>query len=196
MKKVQQSYESLGVTYLDYRSKLGSERYVRQLCRGLRPHATVLDVGCGLGVPVDDMLVKAGYTVLGLDLVPNYIKEARRRVAGAEYMVRDMRELVPGEYAVDAVVCLYALFHIPRSEHQAMLTTFASFLPRGGKLLLSLGDVAFEGEHEMYGVTSYSSQYGRAQNRTIVESAGFQIEIEEVATSGGERHQMILARKK
>lgn len=195
MKLVKAAYEALGTKYLDYRRGLRSERYVRQLCQYLRPRDRILDVGCGLGVPVDEELVKAGFEVTGIDLVPSYIAEARRRVPGAAFEVRDMRELGVGEYAVEAVVCLYALFHVPRSEHAKMLTTFASFLPKNGMLLLSLGDVAFEGEHEMYGVKSYSSQYGRAQNRRLVEGGGLQVISEEIALSGGERHQMILARK-
>jgi len=195
MKQVLSAYESLGKKYLDYRSELKSDAYVRAFSKKLKKSATVLDVGCGAGLPVDDILTKDGHIVMGLDLSPSLISLARRLVPAASYTVTDMRNLACGEYKVDGVVCLYAIFHIPRSEHKRMLETFASFLPIGGWMLISLGDRAYEGVHEMYGVTSYSSQWGSVENRRIVESAGFKIEVEEFATSSGERHQMILAQK-
>lgn len=195
MKQVLSTYESLGKKYLEHRSLLKSDAYVRAFSKKLRKNATVLDVGCGVGVPVDDILTKDGHEVVGLDLSPSLISLARKIVPAASYQVSDMRSLARGEYKVDGVVCLYAIFHIPRSEHQKMIETFASFLPSGGWMLISLGDRAFEGMHEMYGVTSYSSQWGSVENRRIVEAAGFKIQIEEFAMSNGERHQMILAKK-
>lgn len=195
MKQVLSAYEKLGKKYLDHRRLLRSDTYVRAFSRMLKKKAVVLDVGCGAGVPVDDILTKDGHEVMGLDLSPSLINLARKLVPEASYHVFDMRRLVHGEYSVDGVVCLYAIFHIPRSEHKRMIETFASFLPRGGLMLVSMGDRAYEGDHEMYGVRSYSSQWGSVENRRIVETAGFKILLEEFATSNGERHQMILAEK-
>lgn len=196
MQQVLSAYEKLGLRYMDHRSQLRSDTYVRLLMQNIPKGSLVLDVGCGMGVPVDDILVKQGYLVQGIDLSPTLIREARRLVPGAEYAVRDMQTLKPGEYSVQAVICLYSLFHTPRSTHPVILKTFASFLPPRGQLLLSMGDIPFEGEHEMYGVRSYSSQWGVARNTAMVVDAGFMILRNEIAVSGGERHQMIIATKK
>lgn len=195
MKQVLAAYESLGKKYLDYRQALKSDTYVKMFLRKLGKNSSVLDVGCGVGIPVDDVLTKAGHEVMGIDLSPSLIKLARKNVLGASYQVFDMRNLSFGEYEVYGLVCLYAIFHIPRSEHKKMIETFASFLPVGGWMLISMGDRAYEGEHEMYGLVSYSSQWGSVENRRIVESVGFRIDFEEFAMSSGERHQMILAQK-
>lgn len=195
MKQVLSAYERLGKKYLDYRRALKSDAYVKMFLRQLDKRSSVLDVGCGVGSPVDDILTKAGHEVVGIDLSPSLIELARKLVPGASYHTQDMRNLRMGEYVVDGIVCLYAIFHIPRSEHKRMLETFASFLPTGGWILISMGDRAYEGVHEMYGVESYSSQWGSVENRRIVESVGFKIHFEEFATSNGERHQMMLAQK-
>lgn len=195
MKQVLSAYEKLGKKYLDHRRSLRSDAYVRAFSRMLKKKAVVLDVGCGAGVPVDDILTKDGHEVMGLDLSPSLVNLARKLVSGATYQVSDMRNLARGEYSVDGIVCLYAIFHVPRNEHKQMIETFASFLPSGGLMLISMGDRAYEGAHEMYGVMSYSSQWGSVENRRIVEAAGFRILLEEFATSNGERHQMILAVK-
>ncbi len=195
MKQVLATYEMLGKKYLDYRKMLRSEAYVRAFARKLKKHSRILDVGCGAGVPVDDILTKEGHSVVGIDLSPSLIRLAQKLVPAAEYRVFDMRKLRAGEYRVDGLVCLYAIFHIPRGEHKRVIESFASFLPSGGWLLISMGDRPFEGEHEMYGVNSYSSQWGRAENRRIVVGAGFRITEEAMLVSGGERHQVILAVK-
>ncbi len=195
MKQVLAAYEQLGKKYLVHRQSLKSDSYVRLLLKQLPKNSSILDIGCGAGVPVDDIIVKAGHEVTGIDLSPSLIKEAQKLVPQASYAVGDMQLLKPNEYSVDAVICLYAIFHIPRSEHSRMIKTFASYLPINGWLLISMGDRVFEGEHEMYGVASYSSQWGSAENKKIIESSGFKIYSEEFAMSNGERHQMILAKK-
>jgi hypothetical protein len=58
-----------------------------------------------------------------------------------------------------------------------------------------MGDREFEGEHKLYGQPMWSSQWGTAKNRKMVEEGGFHILLEEMETSGGERHQIILAEK-
>lgn len=195
MKAVLATYEQLGTKYLDYRRALKSESYLRAFAKYIPKKGIILDVGCGAGEPVDNLLVKWGYEVVGIDLSPSLISIARRLVPEASYAIKDMQDLKLAEYSVDAIVCLYALFHIPRAEHKRMLTTFASYLPIGGVMLISMGDRAFEGTHEMYRVSSYSSQYGSVQNKEILRSVGFEIIEEAMATSGGERHQMIIARR-
>ncbi len=195
MKQVLRAYEQLGKAYLEHRQSLKSDSYVRMLLKQLSKNSSILDVGCGAGVPVDDILVKAGHEVTGIDLSPSLIKIARKLVPQVSYSVGDMQQLKQKEYSVDAVVCLFALFHVPRSEHARLIKTFASYLPINGWLLISMGDRAYEGNHDMYGVPSYSSQWGSVENRRIIKAAGLVIVHEEFSSSFGERHQMILAQK-
>jgi trans-aconitate methyltransferase len=133
--------------------------------------------------------------VTGLDISPEQIALARKHCPGGSYSVADIAALQRGAYTVQAVVCLYALFHIPRTHHQRMLSVMASYLPKGGMLLITMGDRAFEGEHQLLGATLWSSQYGTAENSALIRRAGFKIHLDEVDTSGGERHQVILAEK-
>lgn len=190
------TYNSLGQKYLAYRELLRSERYVRALLGRLTKPGMVLDVGCGAGVPVDDLVVAEGHELIGIDVSKVMIELARRAVPAGSYCVREMRSMRVGEYSASAIICLYSLFHIPRTEHLQMLKIFAGNLEPRGYLLITMGDVEYEGEHEMYGVLSYSSQWSRTKNRMIVELAGYKVISDELERSGGECHQMILARKK
>lgn len=188
-------YDEIAQVYLANRARLKSGKYVQKLLKLLPRNATVLDLGCGAGVPVDDILSKAGHQVTGIDISPEQIGIARKHCPQGEYGVADIMTLQKGDYLVDAVISFYTWFYIPRNKQQERLEVVASWLPKGGKLLITMGDREFEGEHALYGARMWVSQYGTAKNRRMVEEAGFEIMLDELDNSGGERHQVILAQK-
>lgn len=192
---IRDGYDKIAQTYLVNRDRLKSGKYVSQLLKYLPKQSTILDLGCGAGVPVDDILLKAGHSVIGMDISPEQIKLARKHCPRGEYLVGDISSLQKNEYSVEAVLSFYTIFHTPRANHGSLLKILASYLNRGGLLLITMGDREFEGEHELHGTKMWSSQFGTAKNRNLVESAGFKIITDELDNSGGERHQIILAEK-
>lgn len=181
--------------YLAERNRLRSGKYVQKLLQYLPKNSSVLDLGCGAGVPVDDILLKAGCSVTGIDISDKQIELARKHCPKASYLVADINDLKSGDYSVRAIVCFYTLFHTPRMKHEELIKVMASFLPRGGMLLISMGDRAFEGEHKLFGEIMWSSQWGTAKNKEMVVDAGFRVIIDEIDASGGERHQVIMGQK-
>ncbi|MFH2019233.1 MAG: class I SAM-dependent methyltransferase [bacterium] len=192
---VRSGYNLIGDAYAQDRATFGSEKYLRQLMKLIRPGGTILDLGCGDGVPVDRILLKNGYQVVGVDLAEKQIERAKRNCPEAEYKVGDLGELKEDEYQVEAIVCLYTMFHIPRSSHGERLKVMNSYLPKGGVMLVSMGDKEFEGMTKFHGQPMWWSQWGLKKNRELVEKAGLEVLIDEVDHTGGEKHQMILARK-
>jgi len=192
---VRDGYDKVARTYLTNRDRLKSGKYVQQLLKYLSKNSRVLDLGCGAAVPIDDILLKAGHSVTGIDISGEQIKLARKKCPEGEYSVGDICELREGKYKAEAVVSFYTIFHISRDKQAGILKIIASCLKQGGMLLITMGDREFEGEHVLHGVNMWSSQYGTAKNRQLVESSGFKILMDELDTSGGERHQIILAQK-
>ncbi|MBP9669791.1 class I SAM-dependent methyltransferase [Candidatus Woesebacteria bacterium] len=193
---VRDGYDKIAKTYLASRDRLKSGKHVSQLLKRLPKQSTILDLGCGAGVPVDDILLKAGHEVIGIDISSEQIKLARKSCPRGQFLVGDVSELSMDEYDVQAVISFYTIFHTPREEHSKLLKTFASYLKKGGLLLITMGDREFEGGHELHGEKMWSSQFGTAKNRSLVESAGFKIITDELDNSGGERHQVIFAEKR
>ncbi len=112
------------------------------------------------------------------------------------YAVKDMSELQSGEYQVDAVIFFYAIFHLPKEVHQELFRKFNSFLRPGGLILVTMGSSEWEGEEDdFHGTRMYWSHYGPEKNREIIKEAGFNIIFDEIDTSSGERHQVILSEK-
>ncbi len=107
-----------------------------------------------------------------------------------------MSDLNKGEYQVGAVISFYTIFHIPREKHQELLKKIDSFLQQGGFILITMGVRDLEDtENDFYGEKMWWSQFGAEKNNELVKNAGFQILLNEIDTSGGENHQIILAKK-
>ena len=199
---VRDGYDRMAKAYLAKRDNLKSGKYVQELLKYLTKNSTVLDLGCGAGVPIDDILLKSGHSVTGIDISGEQIKLARNNCRGGEFFVGNIENLREGEYSVDVIVSFYTLFHISRDKQAAILKIIASYLVSGGWLLITMGDREFEGEHMLHGVKMWSSQFGTVKNHKMVEECslpagrqGFKILMDELDTSGGERHQIILAKK-
>jgi trans-aconitate methyltransferase len=193
--QIQKVYNKTVVPYNADRPRLRTHRYLRAFADLLPKHAFVLDLGCGSGDPVDIFLCKHGCAVTGIDFSGQQLQLARNACPNGQFLQRDLSTLQPNEFAVDGVVCLFTLFHLPRTEHAQWLKTIATYLPVGGPLLISMGDQDFEGWHPFHGEQVWSSHYGPKENRAMIEAAGFEIELDELLRSGDETHQMILAKK-
>lgn len=191
---VQKGYDTVYLQYLRERSQLKSSKYVHKLINYLKAGSTLLDLGCGAGIPVDDLLLKKGHSVIGIDASSRMIAQARKNCPGGEYYVGDLSLLAREEYLVDAVLCFYALFHLPRDHHATILSTMRSFLTPGGMLLITMGDKDFEGITDFYGTPMWWSQWAPPKNRELVERAGFEILFDEIDHSGSENHHVVLAR--
>lgn len=193
---VRKGYDVIAESYFLHRVRLRTDRYVQMFLMNLEKASMILDVGCGAGIPVDDVLIRKGHLVTGIDISAEQIRRAKKNCPRGEYVVQNMMDLREGAYRVDAVISVYALFHIPRKEHGKMLKRWASFLPKGGWMLVTMGDSDFEGFHDLLGWEMWSSHFGPTINRKLVEAAGFRIELDEMDESGGERHQILLAQKR
>lgn len=190
-------YNKVAETYLSNRDQFSNNKYLEKLTELLKPGATVLDIGCGSGVPVDKYLVDKGFKVIGIDFSEKQIELAKKNVPQAAFEVEDMMELKMDEYQVDAVVAFYAISHTPRETHQDLFNKINSFLPKGGLVLVTMGIGDYEGlEDDFHGVKMWWSHYGADKNIEIVKKAGFEILFSEIDDSGGESHLIILAKKK
>ena len=191
---VRSGYNRAAGRYAASRDRFDSLSHLERFTELLPPPATVLDVGCGCGVPVAQFLVERGYEVGGIDISPRQVDLARKLVPGASFEVQNMLDLKEGEYSVDGMVSFYAVFHTPREGHGELLRRFASWIRPGGVLLITMGAAKWEGtEADFHGVEMYWSHFGADTNRELVESAGFHVHTAEIDARNDEAHQVILA---
>jgi cyclopropane fatty-acyl-phospholipid synthase-like methyltransferase len=194
--QVKDSYNKVADNYSKNRDLFKNDKYLEMLAKDLTPGSTILDLGCGAGIPVDKYFIDRGFKIIGLDISDRQIELARQNLPEGEFQVGDMSDLQPGAYQVDAVVSFYAIFHTPKEEHPIILDKINSFLPTNGRLLISMGASEWEGKEDFHGAEMWWSHYGSDHNTQMVKNAGFEIVLSEVDTTGGENHLMVLAVKK
>src|ERR1700712_998586 len=95
-----ETFEGLNVDYENaYADNKFKKACITKAISLLAPGSRVLDVGCGTGVPVADMLSGAGLDVVGFDISPKMVQLAESRVKG-HFIVSDMLSYEPdGQFA-------------------------------------------------------------------------------------------------
>jgi len=112
---------------------------------GLSRGARILDVPCGYGRHSAE-LARRGMDVVGIDLSPAMIREARRRWparTGLRFERGDMRRL-DRRNSFDGVACLFTSFgYFNERENLAVLRRMAAALRPGGTLVIDHRNPAF-----------------------------------------------------
>ncbi|MFI6813915.1 methyltransferase domain-containing protein [Nonomuraea sp. NPDC050328] len=107
---------------------------------GVRPGASVLDVGCGTGYLTRLLAPVAGPSgrVTGVDPSEAMIGYARERAPrNCDYRVAGGQSLGLPDAAFDVVVSTLAVHHIPEGERATALHEMARVLRPGGRLLIA-----------------------------------------------------------
>lgn len=150
-----------------------------------------LEVGCGSGVPVLEILLAKEMDVIGVDLSPEQLALAAGhfplQTAGlqAVWAEKDMMDLryPPNEF--DVIVGLYSLIHLPREEQTVFLHRVVRWLKPGGMILMNFAQEELEGDvnekwlgHEKGWM--YWSSWGEEKTIQLIEDLGFEILVREV----------------
>ncbi|GAA2064617.1 class I SAM-dependent methyltransferase [Streptomyces albiaxialis] len=199
---VRRGYDALAERYDEaFGSAAKYGPWLDELRGHLAPGSDVLDLGCGGGVPVARELAAAGHRVTGVDISPRQIARARERVPGAVFVEADLTDPAafgPTPRSFDAVVCLYALIHVPEAEHPALLRRIAAWLRPGGRLLCTTGQDALTGSDPDWlggGVPMWWSHPDAATSRAWLTEAGLDVVRQEFVPEGDGGHALFWARK-
>ena len=200
---VQNGYDLCAIAYEQARQGEANPELTLLTSR-LSDGATVLDIGCGTGVPVARTLAQRFY-VTGVDISGEMINRARVNVPEGKFIFEDIMsvEFPPSHF--DAVVAYYSIFHLPREEHPELIRRIYAWLKPGGYLLatLSLFSEAPYTEDDFYGITMYWSNYSLEDYKSILTEIGFTIlestiighGYQEASAIPSEHHPLIFARK-
>jgi SAM-dependent methyltransferase len=128
-------------TLLSASERAWLDRLIAPLPRG----ATILDLGCGGGEPIDRYLIDHGFHIVGVDGNPIAIELAHTRFPRERWLLADMRAIALDE-TFAAIVAWNSLHLLPPGDQHAMAERIMTWLKPGGRLLLSGGvDVAGHG---------------------------------------------------
>ncbi|MEU1107307.1 class I SAM-dependent methyltransferase [Streptomyces tibetensis] len=197
---VRRGYDALSLRYDQaYGAETKYQPWISELSGRIPAGGTVLDLGCGSGVPVARTLATVGHRVTGVDISEVQIRRARELVPQAEFIRADATAVDFGPASFDAVVSFYALIHIPLEEQLPLLQKVAGWLRPGGWFLGTTGHRAWTGVDEDWlagGTAMWWSHADAATNRTWITQAGLMVEQEEFVPEGEGGHALFWARRR
>ena len=200
---VQSSYDLCAAAYSE--ARMGeAHTELDLLSERLEDGASVLDIGCGAGIPVAGTLAER-FAVTGVDLSGEMVLRARTNVPGANFIHGDITSVEYPDSSFDAVVAFYSVFHLPREEHAVLFSRIHDWLKPGGYLMCTLShssEPAYT-EDDFFGVTMYWSNYGLGDYHEILDGLGFSIlktsavgdGYSESHDSPAEDHPLVFARR-
>jgi cyclopropane fatty-acyl-phospholipid synthase-like methyltransferase len=139
----------------------------------------VLDVGCGPGLPLDRLLLEAGFDVVAVDDSPVAVDTARDTIPEAIHMERDLYDLAglhPVGDRFDAAVSLFALAAMSHHDIDRTLTEIHHVLAPGAPFLLAMpeGDGELQPQ-DFLGESVPQTAFHRDGLEELLERNGFTV---------------------
>ncbi|KAJ5502058.1 Methyltransferase type 11 [Penicillium fimorum] len=188
---IKKAYDDISEVYLDWTQPSHEIRlsYLNRMLGSIdsTKGQSILELGCGAGVPCTQLLASREYTrVTANDISDAQIAMAKERLPQSVNLIPgDMMELKFSPEHFDAVVAMYSIFHLPRDEQTTILRRIFDWLKPGGQLLANFPETGFasSSDQSWLGGTKgamHWSGWGRDEMRRILADIGFEVEIDEV----------------
>jgi 2-polyprenyl-3-methyl-5-hydroxy-6-metoxy-1,4-benzoquinol methylase len=169
-------YEQVAETFISQRNTSIGVSTIRSWSRTLPRGSSVLDLGCGHGVPISQALIAEGFAVYGVDASEKMITAFGRRFpsAYAKCVAAEDSEFFGRSF--DGAVAWGLLFLLPPEVQKSVIRKVAKALRPGGKFLFTSPREAVTWQDALTGRESIS--LGSEMYRQILSAEGFTLDGE------------------
>ncbi len=175
---VRAGYDRMACRFAEWGARVQGDprdRFLHEFTELLPASGSVLDLGCGAGIPSTRRLAES-FRVTGADISEAQIALARRNVPGATFVHADLLDLELGSASFDGVTAFYSISHIPREEHPRVFALVRRWLRPGGVFLAALGVGDLPGwTGEWLGVPMFFSSHDATENLRLLARAGLRV---------------------
>jgi len=172
------TYEKNAAEYAATRSRVLFEKPILDRMLGVTPRnqakRTLLDLGCGPGVPIAQYLSERGLVVTGVDGAATMIDLFRQNVPLATAYHEDMRGLAL-DRTFDAILAWDSFFHLSADEQQEMFLILARHAAPNAALLFTTGSEAGERWGQVAGDAVYHASLSPEDYRAHLSEVGFHV---------------------
>lgn len=149
---------------------------VRRWAQSLPRGAAVIDVGCGPGFPITEVLVAEGLNVYGVDAAPSFVEAFRRNLPNTPVACEAVQESRFFGRTFDAVLAWGLMFLLTAEDQPRLIQKFAEILAPGGRLLFTSVAKPAVWNDAMTGLESRS--LGAEEYRRLLGAAGLSVSNE------------------
>lgn len=130
-------YEAAAKRFMAVRDPRIGAATVREWSQALPRGTSVLDLGCGHGVPISQVLADEGFAVSGIDASPTLVAAYRARFPAADVECASVEDADLLRHAFEGVVACGVLFLLRADVQPLVLRKVARALTPGGLFLFT-----------------------------------------------------------
>jgi len=130
-------YEDVAELFMLERDSRTGVSTVREWSRTLAPGSSILDLGCGHGVPISQLLIEAGFTLYGVDASRALIESFRRRFPGVHAAWESIEDSPLFRRTFDGVVAVGLMFLLHPDVQALLIHKVAQALNPEGRFLFT-----------------------------------------------------------
>jgi SAM-dependent methyltransferase len=170
-------YEQIAETFMRARNPRIGPVTVREWSKPLPPATSILDLGCGYGVPISQVLIDQGFVVYGVDASLKLITAFRERFPNACAECAPVEDSEFFRRTFDGILAWGLMFLLPPDVQAAVIGKVARALNPGGRFLFTSPKKAITWSDAPTGRTSISlgvegyEQILRAEGLVLVGEA-------------------------
>jgi cyclopropane fatty-acyl-phospholipid synthase-like methyltransferase len=146
---------------------------VREWTHRLRAGGAVLDLGCGHGVPISQVLVDEGFDVCGVDASPTLAAEFKARFPAAHAECSPLEASGLFGRTFDGIVAWGLMFLLPPETQALVIAKVSNALAPGGQFLFTSPYQACAWTDILTGAPSIS--LGRDHYRKVLAAEGLEL---------------------
>jgi len=136
----------------------------------------VIDLGCGPGFPITEILVAEGMNVFGVDAAPSFVEAFRRNLPNIPVVCEPVQESRFFDRTFDGVLAWGLMFLLFPEDQQSLIQRIAEILVPGGRLLFTSSAEAPGWNDAMTGLESRS--LGAEEYRRQLLAVGLSVSSE------------------
>jgi 2-polyprenyl-3-methyl-5-hydroxy-6-metoxy-1,4-benzoquinol methylase len=156
MRDKSNGYEAIAGSFVRARTPSIGPKVVRAWAKRLNPGASILDIGCGYGIPISETLLQEGFHVYGVDASKSLLAEFGRRFPGVPVECNTVEDSRFFDRTFDAVVAWGLFFLLAPDTQRILIAKVARALNSGGHFLFTSPREICSWEDGMTGLPSIS----------------------------------------
>ena len=146
---------------------------VLRWAKALPRSSSVIDLGCGPGIPLTVLLAEEGLQVFGVDAAPSFVAAFQRNLPGTPIVCESVLESRCFYRTFDAVLSIGLMFLLKAEDQHRLIRKFAEILVPGGRLLFTSPAKSGVWNDAMTGMESIS--LGAEAYRHLLGTAGISV---------------------
>lgn len=134
-------YEGVAREFLARRGSCRSAgvgvKAVRAWAQTLPHEAAVIDLGCGPGFPITEVLVAEGLNVFAVDAAPSFVEAFRRNLPNTPVVCEAVQDSALFDRTFHGVLAWGLIFLLSPDDQRHLIQRIAEILVPGGRLLFT-----------------------------------------------------------